>query len=77
VILVSTTTRADADAKARAFADQGKSVGVLQSDDYASLRSGFWVVFSGQYDDQKAAQDAATGLKSTAPDAYARKIEPK
>jgi septal ring-binding cell division protein DamX len=77
VILVSTTTRADADRKAKSFADQGKPVGVLHSDDFRSLRPGFWVVFSGQYDDQKAAQDATTGLKSTAPDAYARKIEPK
>jgi hypothetical protein len=77
VILFSSTAKQEADAKARSFADQGTSVGVLDSDDYASLRGGYWVVFSGQYDTQQQAQDAATGLQSKAPDAYARKVTPR
>jgi septal ring-binding cell division protein DamX len=77
VVLFSSTRRAEADGKAKEFADQGKAVGVLDSDEYASLRGGYWVVFSGQYDGQEEAQSAAEGFGSTAPGAYARRITPR
>ncbi len=77
VVLFSSTRRAEADAKAKGYADQGKSVGVLKSDDYASLRPGYFVVFSGQYETQKEAQSAAEGFGADAPGAYARKVTPK
>jgi hypothetical protein len=47
---------------------------VLHSDDFSSLRKGYWVVFAGQYPDQKAAQAAA---KSRGGDAYARRVVPR
>ena len=34
-------------------------VGILNSDDYSSLEPGHWVVFSGQYDSQRAADAGA------------------
>ena len=49
-------------------------VGVLDSDDFSSLKAGFWVVFAGQYDDQAAAADALDGID--AKDAYIRRITP-
>ena len=57
------------------FAADGISgVGVLHSDDFSSLKSGFWVVFSGQYDTQSDASDALDGID--AKDAYIRRIVP-
>lgn len=77
VILASETSRAAAERKAETFTSGGQSVGILDSSQFASLRPGYHVVFSGQYDDMEAAQEAAETLRSTAPDAYARRIEPK
>jgi hypothetical protein len=71
VIIASTGSRAEAEKKARAA---GADAGVLKSDDFSSLRKGYWVVFAGQFDDQKAAQSAATGKGG---DAYARRIVPR
>ena len=52
----------------------GADAGVLHSDDFSSLRKGYWVVFAGQYPDQKAAQAAAKGRGG---DAYARRVVPR
>ena len=71
VVIASTSSRAEAEKKARAA---GADAGVLHSDDYSSLRKGYWVVFAGQYDDQKAAQSAAEGKGGGA---YARRVVPR
>jgi SPOR domain len=71
VVIASTGSRAEAQKKARAA---GADAGVLHSDDYSSLRKGYWVVFAGQYDDQKAAQSAAEGKGGGA---YARRVVPR
>ena len=71
-VLASTTSRSEAEKKARAAG--GGEVGVLQSDDFSSLRKGYWVVFSGQYDSRSAAETAAKGASSGA---YARRIVPR
>jgi SPOR domain len=71
-VLASTKSRAEAERKARA-ATTG-SAGVLRSDDFSSLRKGYWVVFSGQFDSQKAAESAAKGAGNGA---YARRIVPR
>jgi SPOR domain len=76
-ILLSTSSRAGADKAAKRLAGQGKDVGILDSSDYPSLEGGFWVVFSGQYDDVGAAQQAAKGLGADAPGAYARLVSPR
>jgi hypothetical protein len=75
VVLASDTSESDARDKARDFAADGiAGVGVLDSDDFSSLKGGFWVVFAGQYDSQSEASDALDGIDAR--DAYIRRIEP-
>lgn len=71
VVVASSTSRASAEKKAKAA---GADAGVLHSNDFSSLRKGYWVVFAGQYPDQKAAQAAAKGRGG---DAYARRVVPR
>jgi hypothetical protein len=71
VVVASSTSRAAAEKKAKAA---GADAGVLHSNDFSSLRKGYWVVFAGQYPDQKAAQAAAEGRGN---DAYARRVVPR
>ena len=74
-MLSSDDSQSAAEDKAAGFAADGISgVGVLKSDDFSSLKSGFWVVFSGQYDTQSEASDALDGID--AKDAYIRHIVP-
>ena len=71
-VLASTKSRSEAEAKARAAG--GSEVGVLRSDDFSSLRKGYWVVFDGQHDSRSAAESAA---ESAGGGAYARRIVPR
>jgi septal ring-binding cell division protein DamX len=71
-VLASTSSRSEAEKKAQAAG--GGEVGVLHSDDFTSLRKGYWVVFSGQYDSRSAAESAANGAGGGA---YARRIVPR
>lgn len=75
IILLSGKNKAAAEKKAKEFADQGLNTGVLNSSDYSSLRPGYWVVFSGQYDTREAAKTAADGIRDKAPQAYPRQIK--
>ena len=77
VVLLSSTGRAEADDRAQDLVDAGTPAGVLRSDDYASLRPGYWVVFSGQYESREEAQTAAEGMGAQAAGAYARFVEPR
>jgi hypothetical protein len=75
VVLASDTSESDARSKAKGFAaDRISGVGVLHSDDFSSLKAGYWVVFTGRYDSQSEASDALDGIE--AKDAYIRRIEP-
>jgi hypothetical protein len=75
VVLASDTSESGARAKADRFATGGIArVGVLDSDDFASLKGGFWVVFAGRYDSQSEAADALDRVDAR--DAYIRRIEP-
>jgi septal ring-binding cell division protein DamX len=75
VVLASDTSESDAQDAAERFAADGiDDVGVLQSDDFSSLKPGFWVVYSGEYDSQAEASDALDGID--AKDAYIRRIVP-
>ena len=47
---------------------------MLHSDDFSSLRKGYWVVFAGQYPSRSAAETAA---ESRAGGAYARRVVPR
>jgi cell division septation protein DedD len=75
VVLASDSSQSDARDKADKFASDGiAGVGVLDSDDFSSLKRGFFVVFAGRYDSQSEAADALDGID--AKDAYIRRIEP-
>ena len=75
VVLASDTSESDARDKADGFASDGiAGVGVLDSDDFSSLKAGFWVVFAGRYDSQSEAGEALDGID--AKDAYIRRIDP-
>lgn len=75
VVIASSASRAQAERRAREELDNGSAdVGVLNSDDYSSLREGFWVVFSGQYESRSDAADAA---ETRGGEAYARRIVPR
>jgi hypothetical protein len=74
-VLASTTSESSAEDRAESFTSDGISgVGVLRSDDFSSLKPGFWVVFAGEYDTQEQARDALDGIDAS--DAYVRRIEP-
>ena len=76
VVLLSGKSEASARKKAQEFAAGGTPAGVLNSSQYSSLRPGYWVVFSGQYETKEAATTAAEGLRAKAPQAYARLVKP-
>jgi hypothetical protein len=56
-------------AKTAAGGKGAKDVGALDSDDYASLSSGLYVIYSGDYKSKKEAQAALGGLKKNFPNA--------
>lgn len=76
VILFSETSYATAKSKAQTVSTL-PGVGILKSGKFSSLRSGYYVVFSGQYDSLKQAQDAAASADGQAPGAYAKEVTPK
>jgi cell division septation protein DedD len=75
VILASLPSKAAADAKLNDAKAAGISgAAVLHSDDFPTLRPGYWVVFDGQYDAVGQAQTQATADRAKAgfSDAYPR-----
>jgi hypothetical protein len=67
--------RDTAEAEARRAMSQGLTqVGVLDSSDYTSMRSGYWVVFSGIYDTKAQAQSGLPTARSRYPLAYVRQV---
>ena len=76
-MLESSATREAADARAEELAGQGVSVGVLDSNDFSSLEPDRFVVFSGQYDSQRAADQARESLQGQVEGAYVRRVVPE
>ena len=77
VILASAGSRQEAEAKQQKAQDAGITAGILKSDDFGSLRPGYWVVFDGQFDSveeatERAEQDRGNGFA----DAYPRFVDP-
>ena len=70
VVLISTEDPASARQFARTARQGGTPVGVLRSNDYPSLQSGFWIVFSGVYRSRGEAQRAAGRLNRGFPGAF-------
>jgi hypothetical protein len=76
-VLESARTRAGAERVARSLSSKGDTVGILHSDDFPTLNKGYWVVFSGQYDTRKAAEDAMSSLPAKRSGAYVRHVSAK
>ena len=65
----------DATAKAKEALARGvRGAGVLDSDRFASLHPGYYVVFAGVYPTLDQAQTAARSVASKYPNAYARQV---
>jgi hypothetical protein len=64
VVLATQHSRAAAYRVAERIAARGIEVGVLNSSQHPSLAPGYWVVFSGRYPTQAAAQTASAQLAS-------------
>jgi hypothetical protein len=76
VVLEASETRSAAEARATELAQQGIAVGILDSDEYGSLEPGRFVVFSGQYDSQRAAEQGLADLQGQVEGAYVRHVAP-
>ena len=76
VVLEASSTQEAAEARANELLQQGIPVGILDSDDYGSLEPGKFVVFSGQYDSQRAADQALQDLAGQVEGAYVRRVQP-
>ena len=74
VVLESSATAGAAQARATELVQQGVPVGMLDSDDFGSLEPGRYVVFSGQYDSRRAADQALTDLSDRVEGAYVRRV---
>ena len=68
----TTKDRSEADAFAANITQQPN--GVLDSDQYSSLRPGFWAVWVGEYPTQETAAAASKRLASEFPGAYPREV---
>ncbi len=78
IVLVSSPQsagRAAANREAQEAIDAGLSdVGVMDSSEFASLRPGYFVVFSGVYSSEREARGELGAAKGNYPQAYARQI---
>lgn len=80
VILASAPTKGQAEAvvdEAKRIPSRGLSLGILHSDNYASLEPGYWVAFAGEFDSADEAQRAVERYRREFPTAYQRFIEEK
>ena len=77
VVINSSGTREDAERLANELSGKGVQVGVLDSDDFESLGPDSFVVFSGQYPNKRAAEDALAAIRAQAGGGSARRIVPK
>jgi hypothetical protein len=77
VVLESASTEKAGEARAQELAEQGVPVGMLDSDDYGSLEPGRNVVFSGQYDSRRAAEQARSDLEDRVEGAYVVRVAPE
>jgi septal ring-binding cell division protein DamX len=76
VVLEASGTREAAEARANELAGQGIPVGILDSNQYPSLEPNKFVVFSGQYDSERAADQALQNLSGQVEGAYVRHVSP-
>ena len=76
VVLEASDTREAAQQRATELAGQGVPVGLLDSNEYGSLEPNKFIVFSGQYDSQRAANQGLQDLSGQVEGAYVRHVAP-
>lgn len=75
VVLLSNEDRPSAVAFARSAAStRNEKIGVLRSDDFRTLGTGFFIVFAGRYDSRAEANRAAARLGASFPGAFAQSV---
>jgi hypothetical protein len=73
LVIASEADQAEATATAQAVAAAGQPAGVLRSDDYPSMKAGFWVAYAGPYPDGDGARAAEPQVEGAGwPGAYVR-----
>jgi hypothetical protein len=76
VVLASTRSQSSAQSTASSLGATGLPVGILSSSEHGAMAPGFWIVFSGRYPTQAAAQAKAAALAANGhPSAQARLVE--
>ncbi|MBS1862880.1 MAG: SPOR domain-containing protein [Actinobacteria bacterium] len=76
-ILASLSSEAEASEVEAEATGRGLDAGILYSSDYSSLRPGYWVVFSGDFPDDRGAEARASHAQELGyPDAYPRFVAP-
>lgn len=73
VIVRSTKSRDAAERAATRQIDAGRDAGILDSDDFSSLRGGYWVAWVGQFESQGRARREAEEIGG---EAYPRRVAP-
>jgi hypothetical protein len=76
VVLEASATREAAETRADDLVQQGVPVGILDSNEYTSLEPNRFVVFSGQYDSRRAADQGLQDLTGQVEGAYVRHVSP-
>ena len=77
VVLVSSSSRAEARREAERAVGAGLPGGLLRSNDFSSLNPGYWVAYAGEFDSRaEAARRAQSYAAQGFADAYPRRIEP-
>jgi hypothetical protein len=77
VVLEASATQTAAESRAKELSQQGVPVGILDSNLFSSLQADRFVVFSGQYDTKRAADQALQDVSSEVTGGYVRHIIPK
>lgn len=77
VVLVTSSDEPAARAVAQEAAGAGLEAGLLDSDEYAELGTGLWIVFAGRFPDSAAAEREAATLGARYEGAYAQQVVPQ
>jgi hypothetical protein len=75
VVLVNTDTEASARSYAQSVEESGVEAGVLSAAEHPNLGGDLWLVFSGVYDDQLEAGNAAAELQAQFGAAYPQLVQ--
>ncbi len=77
VVLLSNEDRPSAESFAESATEKSdEKIGVIRSDDFQTLGSGFFIVFAGEYPTRQQAIKASTRLERSFPGAFPQAVKP-